>query len=153
MSDFLNNKTQKADDSPPPHENLQIVQLRLLSEQGEAVKEKKLGWVQRGTKYCQLVRELSRVKCLEFAAKCIDRDSFDNNIYTADVQCIGKTTPSCAFVASSHMGWYFKEGGTNIVNMDATFHTEHILKKTSPHQSSWAATVSSRTMILSTHAG
>jgi len=40
MSDFINNKTQKADDSPPPHENLQIVQLRLLSEQGEAVKEK-----------------------------------------------------------------------------------------------------------------
>jgi len=56
-------------------------------------------------------------------------------------------------IQSSHMGWYFKEGGTNIVNMDATFHIEHILKKTSPHQSSWTATVSSRTMILSTHAG
>ena len=32
---------------------------------------RKLGWVQTGTKYCQLIREPNKVKRLEFSEKCL----------------------------------------------------------------------------------
>ena len=44
---------------------------------------KKLGWVQTGTKYCQLIREPNRVKRLEFCLQCEeDGETFDNLIFT-----------------------------------------------------------------------
>jgi len=44
---------------------------------------RKLGWVQTGTKYCQLIREPNRVKRLEFSEKCLrENEQFDNVIFT-----------------------------------------------------------------------
>ena len=44
---------------------------------------KKLGWVQRGTKYCQLIREANRTKRLDFCLNCVEEDEqFDDVIFT-----------------------------------------------------------------------
>lgn len=44
---------------------------------------KKLGWVQMGIKYDQLLRGPNRVKCLGFAIKCIEeRECFIDLIFT-----------------------------------------------------------------------
>ena len=56
-----------------------------LSFSREKVKRlrRKLGWVQTGAKYCQLIREPNRVKRLEFSEKCRrDNEQFDNVIFT-----------------------------------------------------------------------
>ena len=42
-----------------------------------------LGWVQTGTKYCQLIGEPNRVKRLEFSKKCLrENEQFDDVIFT-----------------------------------------------------------------------
>ena len=44
---------------------------------------KKLGWVQTGTKYCQLIREPNRAKRLEFCQQCEeDGETFDDVIFS-----------------------------------------------------------------------
>ena len=44
---------------------------------------KKLGWVQMGTKNCQLIQEPNSIKCLEFVLKCVeDGENFDDVNFT-----------------------------------------------------------------------
>lgn len=43
----------------------------------------KLGWVQTGMKYCQLIREANCAKRLEFCLECVeDNEKFDDVIFT-----------------------------------------------------------------------
>ena len=44
---------------------------------------KKLGWTLQNTKYCQLIRDVNKVKRLEFARRVIDSgDTFDNIVFS-----------------------------------------------------------------------
>ena len=45
----------------------------------------KLGWVQTGTKYCQLIRKPNRVKWLEFSEKCLRENKQFNNLIFTDI--------------------------------------------------------------------
>lgn len=63
---------------------------RMLVEAGHRVSlrtvlrcRRQLGWTFRGSKYCQLVREVNKVKRLEWAKKCLEKkDDFANVIWT-----------------------------------------------------------------------
>ena len=67
-----------------------ILQKKIYEEFGVNFSESKvkrfrenLGWVQTGRKYCQLIREPNRVKCLDFCQQCEeDVESFDKVIFT-----------------------------------------------------------------------
>ena len=112
---------------------------------------KKLGWVQRGTKYCQLIREPNRVRRLEFAMKCLeDRESFNDVIFTdecsvhvenhAKLSFRRKWEPTKMKGRPKHPYKFHvwagisKRGATKALiftgNMDAQFYMEHILKRT-----------------------
>lgn len=42
-----------------------------------------LGWTCHGTRYCQMIREVNKVKCLQFANDCLAKgETFDNIIWT-----------------------------------------------------------------------
>lgn len=62
----------------------------------------KLGWVQTGTKYCQLIREPNRVKQLEFSEKCLQENKqFDNVIYTDKCSVLLENHTKLSF----HLKW------------------------------------------------
>ena len=44
----------------------------------------KLGWVQTGTNYCQLIQEQNRVKRLEFCSNCMQENEQCNNVIFTD---------------------------------------------------------------------
>ena len=47
-----------------------------------------LGWLASGTKYCQLVKEVNRIKCLQFSQRCLElEDNFDDVLWS-DEYCV-----------------------------------------------------------------
>lgn len=112
---------------------------------------KKLGWVQTGTKYCQLIHEPNRVKRLEFAIKSLEeRKSFNDVIVTDECSVHMENHAKLSFRRKweppkmkgrpkhpykVHL-WagILRRGATKVLifigNMDAQFYTEHILKRT-----------------------
>ena len=47
-----------------------------------------LGWLSSGTKYCQLVKEVNRIKRLQFSEKCLElEDNFDDVLWS-DECCV-----------------------------------------------------------------
>ena len=63
---------------------------------------RKLGWVQTGTKYCQLIREPNRVKRLEFSEKCLrENEQFDNVIFTDECSVLLENHSKLSF----HRKW------------------------------------------------
>ena len=111
----------------------------------------KLGWVQTGTKYCQLIRETNRAKRLEFCLKCVeDNEQFDDVIFTDECSVhMEKHAKLCfrrrweqpklkgrakhPFKVHIWAG-ISKRGATRVLifsgNMDATFYVNEILEKT-----------------------
>ena len=112
---------------------------------------RKLGWVQTGTKYCQLIRETNRGKRLEFSLKCVeDNEQFDDVIFTDECSVHMEKHAKLCF----HRRWeqpklkgrakhphkvhlwagISKRGPTKVLiftgNMDAKFYVEEILEKT-----------------------
>lgn len=112
---------------------------------------KKLGWVQTGTKYCQLIREANRTKRLDFCLNCVEEDEqFDDVIFTDECSVhLEKHAKICfrrrweqpklkgrakhPFKVHVWAG-ISKRGPTRIViftgNMDATFYVREILENT-----------------------
>lgn len=112
---------------------------------------KKLGWVQTGTKYCQLIREANRAKRLEFCLRCLDdNEQFDNVIFTdecsvhmenhAKICFRRKWEPPKLKGRAKHpfkvhiWAGISKRGATRVLmftgNMDAKFFVGEILEKT-----------------------
>ena len=112
----------------------------------------KLGWVQTGTKYCQLIREANRAKRLEFfCLKCLeDNEQFDDVIFTDECSVhMEKHAKLCfrrrweqpklkgrakhPFKVHIWAG-ISKRGPTRVLifsgNMDATLYVNEILEKT-----------------------
>ena len=111
----------------------------------------KLGWVQTGTKYCQLIRETNRAKRLEFCMKCLeDNEQFDDVIFTDECSVhMEKHAKLCfrrrweqpklkgrakhPFKVHIWAG-ISKRGATRVLifsgNMDAMFYVNEILEKT-----------------------
>ena len=141
---------------------------------------KKLGWVQMGTKNCQLIQEPNSIKRLEFVLKCVeDGENFDNVNFTdecsvhmenhAKISIRRKLEPTKMKGHPKHPYkvhiWtgISKRGATNVFifmgNTDVTFYIKEILEKTLLpfklpfYPSLRMAIVSSRTMTQSTQAG
>ena len=150
---FVDAEMEKNDELTAPHLRKKISEKFNCDFSESKVKRirKKLGWVQTGTKYCQLIREPNRVKRLEFAIKCIEeRESFDNVIFSdecsahmeihAKLSFRRKWEPAKMKGRPKHpykvhiWGGISKRGATNIQiftgNMDAQFYTDRILKET-----------------------
>ena len=111
----------------------------------------KLGWVQTGTKYCQLIHETNRAKRLEFCLKCVeDNKQFDDVIFTDECSVhLEKHAKLCfrrrweqpklkgrakhPFKVHIWAG-ISKRGATRVLilsgNIDATFYVNEILEKT-----------------------
>ena len=82
---FIDSEMERNDEMTSPELTRKIYERFGLSFSREKVKRlrRKLGWVQTGAKYCQLIREPNRVKRLEFSEKCRrDNEQFDNVIFT-----------------------------------------------------------------------
>ena len=63
---------------------------------------RKLGWVQTGTKYCQLICEPNRVKRLEFSENCLrENEQFDNVIFTDECSVLLENHSKLSF----HRKW------------------------------------------------
>ena len=143
-----------------PNEELTAPKLRkMLQEQfgvdfsDSKVKRlrQKLGWVQTGTKYCQLICEANWVKRLEFCMKCLeDNEQFDDVIFTDECSVhMEKHAKLCfrrrweqpklkgrakhPFKVHIWAG-ISKRGATRVLifsgNMDAMFYVNEILEKT-----------------------
>ena len=74
LLDFIDGEMEKNYELTAPHLRKKITEKFQCDFSESKVKRlrKKLGWVQTGTKYCQLIREPNRVKRLEFALKCLE---------------------------------------------------------------------------------
>ena len=150
---FVDAEMEKNDELTAPHLHKKIYENFHCDFSESKVKRirKKIGWVQMGTKYCQLLREPNRVKCLEFALKCIDdRESFNDVVFTdecsvhvenhAKLSFRRKWEPPKMKGRPKHpykvhvWAGISKRGATKVriftSNMDAQFYTEHILKET-----------------------
>ena len=112
---------------------------------------KKLGWVADKTRYCQMVREVNKIKRKEFAQSCLAaKDDFDNVIWSdeCNVQldwngvltfhrwwepCPQKGKPKHPFKVSVRAA-ISKRGATELLIftgiMEKTFFTDEILLKT-----------------------
>lgn len=79
---FVNNQMEQNDELTAPNLQKKIYKEFGVNFSKSEVKRlrKKLGWVQTGMKYCQLIREPNRVKRLEFCLQC--SETFDNVIFT-----------------------------------------------------------------------
>ena len=120
---------------------------------------KRLGWYATGTKYCQLVREVNKVKRLEFATKNLG-ENFDNVLWSDESSIQLDWNGKLSF----HRWWepaklkgkpkhpfkvnvwacISKRGGSKILIftgiMDAQFYAEEIIKKTlKPFIDEWFA--------------
>ena len=85
LMNFIDTKMERYDELTSPELTRRILLHFGLQFSKEKVAHlrRKLGWVQTGTKYCQLIREPNRVKRLEFSEKCLrDNEQFDNVIFT-----------------------------------------------------------------------
>ena len=112
---------------------------------------RKLGWVQTGTKYCQLIREANRDKRLQFCLKCLEEnEQFEDVIFTDECSVhMEKHTKLCfrrmweqprlKGRAKHPFKWHIwagisKIGATRVLifsgNMDATLCIGDILEKT-----------------------
>ena len=82
---FIDAQMERNDELTAPNLRRKIFEEFRIDFSESKVKRlrKKLGWVQTGTKYCQLIKEASRAKCLAFCLKCEeDGEMFDNIIFT-----------------------------------------------------------------------
>ena len=82
---FVDNQMEHNDELTAPNLQKKIYEEFGVNFSESKVKRlrKNLGWVQTGTKYCQLIREPNRVKCLEFCQQCEeDVETFDKVIFT-----------------------------------------------------------------------
>ena len=150
---FIDAEMERNDELTAPHLRKKINENFHCDFSESKVKRirKKLGWVQTGTKYCQLIREPNRVKRLEFAIKCLEeRESFNDVIFTdecsvhmenhAKLSFRRKWEPPKMKGRPKHpykvhiWAGISKRGATKVLiftgNMDAQFYTEHILKRT-----------------------
>ena len=150
---FIDAEMEKNDELTAPHRRNKINEKFHCDFSESKVKRirKKLGWVQTGTKYCQLIHEPNRVRRLEFAMKCLeDRESFSDVIFTdecsvhmenhAKLSFRRKWEPPKMKGRPKHpykvhvWAGISKRGATKVLiftgNMDAQFYTEHILKRT-----------------------
>ena len=120
-----------------------------FSEQKTKRLRKKLGWLQTGTRYCQLIREQNHAKRLEFCQKCMmDGEQFGDVIFTDECSVLMenhsritfrrkwapaklKGRPKHPFKVHVCAGISFRDP-TKLVftgNMDANFYVNEILKK------------------------
>ena len=82
---FVDNQMEHNDELTAPNLQKKIYEEFGVNFSESKVKRlrKNLGWVQTGTKYCQLIREPNRVKRLEFCQQCEeDVETFDKVIFT-----------------------------------------------------------------------
>lgn len=87
MMDFTDSYMEKKDKLTAPHLRKKIYDIFGCDFSESKLKrlQEKLGWVQTGTKYCQLIREPNRVKRLEFTLKSMEEEeNFDDVILTDD---------------------------------------------------------------------
>ena len=85
LMNFIDSEMERNDELTSPELTRRILLHFGLQFSKEKVGRlrRKLGWMQTGTKYCQLIREPNRVKQLEFSEKCLrENEQFDNVIFT-----------------------------------------------------------------------
>ena len=150
---FIDTKMKKNDKLTGPHLHKKVNEKFHCNFSECKVKQIpiKLGWVQTGTKYCQLIPEPNGVKQLEFAMKSLeDRVCFNHVIFTdecsvymenhAKLQFRCKREPPKMKGCPKHphkvhvWAGISKRGATKALiftgNMDTQFYTKHILKRT-----------------------
>ena len=87
LMNFINSEMERNDEMTFPELVRKIYEefgMQFSSQKVRRLRQS-LGWVQTGTKYCQLIREPNRVKRLEFCEQCIrENEQFDNVIFYKD---------------------------------------------------------------------
>ena len=104
LMNFIDTKMERYDELTSPELTRRILLHFGLQFSKEKVAHlrRKLGWVQTGTKYCQLIREPNRVKRLEFSEKCLrDNEQFDNVIFTDECSVLLENHSKLSF----HRKW------------------------------------------------
>ena len=104
LMNFIDTEMERNDELTSPELARRILLRFGLQFSQEKVRRlrRKLGWVQTGTKYCQLIREPNRVKRLEFSEKCLrDNEQFDNVIFTDECSVLLENHSKLSF----HRKW------------------------------------------------
>ena len=150
---FIDNQMEQNDELTAPNLKKKIYEEFGVNFSESKVKRlrKKLGWVQTGTKYCQLIREPNRVKRLEFCLQCEeDGETFDNVIFTDECSVHMEKHAKLSFRRKWEQPKFkgrakhpykvhvwagiSKRGATRVLvftgNMDAKFYVEEILGRT-----------------------
>lgn len=78
------------------------LQRKLFDERGKEVSKalitrerRKLGWVYQGTAYCQLVRDVNKIKRKEYCQRCLDsNEQFDDVIFTDETKIMMQSSRS-----------------------------------------------------------
>ena len=86
LTNFIDTKMERNDKLTSPELTRRILlhfELQFSQEKVRHLRQK-LGWVQTGTKYCQLIREPNRVKQLELSEKCLWENEHFNNVISTD---------------------------------------------------------------------
>ena len=153
LLNFIDAEMEKNDELTSPNLRRKIFEQFQVDLSESKVKRlrSKLGWVQTGMRYCQLIREPNRAKCLEFCLKCLEDDeTFDDVIFSdecsvqmekhAKICFRGKWEQPKLKGKAKHpykvhvWAGISKRGATKILifdgNMDAKFYVEEILART-----------------------
>ena len=87
MMNFIDTEMERNDELTLPQlVSTILLHFRLQFSQAKIRQlRQKLGWVQAGTKYCQLIRKPNRVKWLEFSEKCLRENKQFNNLIFTDI--------------------------------------------------------------------
>ena len=153
IMNFIDAQMERNDELTAPNLRRKIFEEFKIDFSESKVKRlrKKLGWVQTGTKYCQLIKEANRAKRLAFCLKCEeDGETFDNVIFTDECSvhmekhariCFRrmweppklKGRPKHPYKVHIWAG-ISKRGATRVLmfvgNMDAKFYVKEILERT-----------------------
>ena len=153
---FIDTEMERNDELTSPELTRRILLHFGLQFSTEKVRRlrQKLGWVQTGTKYCQLIREPNRVKQLEFSEKCLrENEQFDNVILTDECSVLLENHSKLSFhrkreqpklkgkpkhPVSSCLGGHFEEGANRIDGFRGHY-GRAVLCLRDPQQ--WAATI------------
>ena len=104
LMNFIDSEMDRNDEMTSPELTRRIYERFGLAFSREKVMRlrRKLGWVQTGTKYCQLIREPNRVKRLEFSEQCLrENEQFDNVIFTDECSVLLENHSKISF----HRKW------------------------------------------------
>lgn len=104
MMNFIDAEMERNDEMTALEQNRRVNQQfgKQFSQDKVKRSRPKLGWVCTVTKYCQLIRESTRVKGLEFAEKCLqDSKQFNNVTFTDECSVLLENHTKISF----HREW------------------------------------------------